>query len=353
MRRARLYLPYAAWPESDRTRWEAAFKTGTDPFDDCGPAAHLAARTQLQLRYAYGKFLAFLSAKHDSLLARTPAARLDRKIIEEYVNWQPKCCGGITTANYLNHLQFALRYICPSQDWSWLLQIARRLAAQAERRPDKHHLVTSETLYALGSELMDRTTANGISARTRSVQTAFRDGLIIALLALIPLRRRTLAALRIGKHLVRSGDRWLLDIPAEDIKTKRSIEYPISAELSGRMDFYLNQIRPQIPGSGTHDYLWASSRGRPMSDGSIYNTVRRRTRKTLGFPVNLHRFRRAAAALWSTQDPTNVRGVKDLLGHASFDTTEKYYIMSQSRIAGRALARVINNVGRDLSSRGR
>jgi len=80
----------------------------------------------------------------------------------------------------------------------------------------------------------------------------------------------------------------VLDIPAEDIKTKRPIEYPISAELSGRIDFYLNRIRPQIPGARTHDYLWASSRGRPMGDGSIYNSVRRRTRKALGFPVNLH-----------------------------------------------------------------
>ena len=80
---------------------------------------------------------------------------------------------------------------------------------------------------------MDRAIANGKSTKRRSVQTSFRDGLIIALLALVPLRRRTLAALRIGKHLVRSGNVWVLDIPAEDIKTKRPAEYPISAELSG------------------------------------------------------------------------------------------------------------------------
>src|ERR1035437_299574 len=346
MRSARLYLPYAAWPEDDRSRWEAAFKAGADLFDDHGPAVHLADRTRLQIQYAYGKFLSFLSARHCNLLARAPAARVDRKIIEEYVKSQPKSCGGITIANYLNHLQFTLRYICPTEDWSWLLKIAKRIATQAKRKPEKHHLVTSETLYALGIELMDRAIANGKSVRTWRVQTAFRDGLIIALLALIPLRRRTLAALRIGKHLVRSGDVWVLDIPAADIKTKRPIEYPISAELSGRIDFYLNQIRPQTPGAGTHDYLWASSRSRPMGDGGIYNSIRRRTRKALGFPVNLHRFRSAAATLWSAQDPANVRGVKDLLGHASFGTTEKYYIMSQSRIAGRALARVVSNAGK-------
>ena len=133
-------------------------------------------------------------------------------------------------------------------------------------------------------ELMDRVISYGRPATTRTMQNAYRDGLIIALLALIPLRRRTLAALRIGKHLVRSGDLWVLDIPAEDIKTKRPLEYPISKELSERIDLYLNQIRPRIPGAGMHDYLWASSRARPMSDRIIYNTVRRRTRKVLGFP---------------------------------------------------------------------
>lgn len=81
-----------------------------------------------------------------------------------------------------------------------------------------------------------------------------------------------------------------------------------------------------------------------MGDGAIYNTVRRRTRKALGFPVNLHRFRLAAGTFWSIRDPANVRGSKDLLGHASFATTEKYYIMAQSRLAGRALARTIDNV---------
>jgi hypothetical protein len=57
-----------------------------------------------------------------------------------------------------------------------------------------------------------------------------------------------------------------------------------------------------------------------MSDRAIYGSVRRRTRKELGFPVNLHR-----------------------LGHASFATTEAHYIMGQSRLAGRALAQIIRD----------
>ena len=40
----------------------------------------------------------------------------------------------------------------------------------------------------------------------------------------------------------------------------------------------------------------------------------------------------------------NVRGVKDLLGYATFATTEQHYIMAQSRMAGRALARAIEDL---------
>jgi hypothetical protein len=41
-------------------------------------------------------------------------------------------------------------------------------------------------------------------------------------------------------------------------------------------------------------------------------------------------------------DPVNVRGVKDLLGQATFGITEKHYIMGQSRLAGRALAQAVD-----------
>jgi site-specific recombinase XerC len=174
----------------------------------------------------------------------------------------------------------------------------------------------------------------------------YRDGLLISLLALIPLRLRTVTALRIGTHLVKSGDSWALDIPAEDVKTKRALEYPLCVELSEQMNVYLNRFRPCIPGAASHDSIWAARSGQPLSDRSIYERVVRRTFEGLALRVNPHRFRHAAAALWSVQDPANVRGVKDLLGHASFRTTEKHYIMAQSRMAGRMLDRAIDAVKR-------
>ena len=345
-RTAKMQLSYNQWPEEDRDRWGAANRSGADPFDDCGPAAHLAEPTRQNLKGCYARFLGYLSLKKSSLLACAPETRLNREIVADYVAFRAPSCSESGIAIELQHLRQALRYICPDVDCTWLHIIAKRIAAKAPPKQQKYHLVTSEILYALGIELMDRAVVNAAGNGNVPKSDAFdyRDGLLIALVASVPLRRRTIAALRIGKHLLKSGELWELDIPARDMKNYRPADYPISPNLSARINVYLGQFRGRIPRSNEHDGLWASDKGRPMDDGTIYDTVRRRTLVAFGFAVNLHRFRSAAGTFWSIHDPVNVRGVKDLLGHGSFDkTTAAHYIMSQSRIAGRALARVIGS----------
>ena len=343
MTRMRQYLPYAEWPEQDRRLWDSAFKKGEGLFDDCGRGAYLSERSQQQLQYVYGKFLKFVADRHPGRLSCEPAARINPDMIEQFVKFQPKTCGDVTISIYLNHLSLALTSIYPLYAWSWLVRMSERFAARGREKRKKYNLVTSETLYALGIALMDGALSKGKPITASSVQTAYRDGLIIAFLALIPLRRRTLGLLRIGEHLVGTGHGWAIDIPGSDTKSGRSLEFPLSPELSGRMDFYVREIRPQILGAEGNNYLWANRCG-PMSDKMIYKNVRRRTQKALGFPVNLHRFRHAAATFWCVRDPVNVRGVKDLLGHARFATTEQHYIMAQSRLAARALTQAIEEL---------
>jgi integrase/recombinase XerD len=342
-RKPRIYLPFEQWAAEDQARWQAAFTAG-DRFDGSGPGSHLAEATRRNLWISYARFLAFISANRQDLLDLRPEARIDRLVVAEYVAWRRRSCGYGMVAVDLDNLRGALRLICPGVDWSWLLTLTKRIRAAAPRKPRKYHLVTSEYLYALGIELMDQAVAEAEAAGRISRAHAFkyRDGLIIALLALVPLRSRTLVALRIGKHLVKTGDLWALDIPAADTKTRRPLDYPISKELCTRIDLYLARFRRRVPGTDTHTGLWASNKRRPMSAIAIYNAVRRRTNKAFGFAVNLHRFRHAAASLWSIRDPVNVRGAKDLLGQATFGITEKHYIMGQSRLAGRALAHAVD-----------
>jgi hypothetical protein len=109
---------------------------------------------------------------------------------------------------------------------------------------------------------MDRAVADADAAECTSKAHAFqyRDGLVIALLALVPLRSRTLSALGIAHHLAKTGDVWAFDIPAADTKTRRAIEFPVSREMSARIDSYLEQFRSRIPGADKHGGLWPSNK---------------------------------------------------------------------------------------------
>jgi integrase len=334
-----LGLPFQTWPPIDQALWEASFRPSEDPFSESGGASHFTGETRRALRSSYGTFLRFLSVEHPERLAGRPSTRIDRNIAMEYVVWRRPMCGAATIAAGLDRLRLVITYMCPGAEVSWLLPIAKRLAAQAAPKPARLHLVTSEQLYAVGIELMDDAKPSGSDHKADAF--LYRDGLIIALLAVAPLRRSSLAALRVGEHLLKSGDLWVLEIPAKDMKTRQPLDFLLSGPLSARIDRYLAEFRDAIPGAAKHSGLWPSNKGRPMDGGAIYVRVCQRTKDALGFPVNLHRFRHAAATLWSISDPKNVRGAKDLLGHSSFRTTEKHYVMAQSRLAGRALALAI------------
>ena len=342
-RAPRIYLPFEKWPAEDQARWQAAFKAG-DRFEGSGPGSHLAEATRRNLWISYARFLGFISANRTDLLGLPPEARIDRLVVTEYVAW--RSCGYGMVAFDLASLRGALRLVCPDVDWSWLLDLSKRFKAAAQHKARKYHLVTSERLYMLGIDLMDGAIAKSENTTLLSKEVAFqfRDGLLIALLAEIPMRSRTVVTLRIDEHLVKSGNTWALDIPAADTKTRRALDYPLSEEICERIDLYLDHFRNRITGADTHTGLWVSNKRRPMSAIAIYNTVRRRTKIAFGFAVNLHRFRHGAASFWSIHDPANVRGAKDVLGHASFSMTEKYYVMAQSRQAGRALAQIVDAV---------
>jgi integrase/recombinase XerD len=348
MRRvSKLQLPFSAWPDEDRHRWGEAFRPG-DFFDENRRGAHLSPATRNALRVSYAQYLRFVAEKYPLLLRKLPEQRIDRAKLAEYVVLLRRTNQDVSIVTSLHHLRLALRLICREEDWSWLLTVIKRIAASARRSAKRYGLVSSDQLYMLGLELMDKAVAlaDGQRKVSKTVAVQYRDGLLIAVLAGTGIRRRTVTALRIGNHLVKDGELWTLEIPAEDVKGKRPLDPYVSRVLSARIDLYLQRFRGRLPGAESHDSLWPSNKVGPMTGNAIYDAVFKRTKKAFGFGVNLHRFRHASGALWSVEDPANIRGVKDFLGHTSFETTEGHYLMSQSRIAGRTLAAAIDDLTR-------
>lgn len=346
-------LPFLAWPDDDRKLWQLAFEAG-DLFDDDLPTRRLASASRIAWKNSYDYYVRFVAAHHPERLALPPAARCDRELVAEYVEFLRRTCRETTVALRLDQLYYVMRAFCPESDWSWLRGMVRRISRGA--KPLAHKSVLSDRLFALGTSLMDLAASSVAADGTASERHAnlYRDGLMIALLAAIPLRLRTLTALRIGKQLVRAGARWELDIPGEDTKTGQPLDYVIAGRLSAYVDEYLLRFRSAYVRTGSEAALWLVRFDRPISAVTIRARITRRTKEAFGFPVSPHRFRHAAGTFCSVHDPANVRVAKDLLGHASFSTTQRYYISAQSRIAGRALQSVLRvRRGRRPPCRGR
>ena len=182
--------------------------------------------------------------------------------------------------------------------------------------------------------------------------TRFRDGLIIALLAARPLRRKNLCALRLGHHLARRGAIFWIGIPGEETKNGRPIEVPLPEELSRAMDRYLREYRPVLTQGRSLDCLWVSSRAKPMHEVSVYCQVRRITKETFGAPINPHLFRDAAATTLAIEDPEHVRIASQMLGHGSVRVTERHYNQARMLEAARRYQEEVRARRRGLRAEG-
>ncbi len=340
-------LPYQDWPPEDQVAWERAFAEG-DIFDDWGTGAHLAPRSRVTIQRGYARWLGFLSNSEPTALREPLADRVNRARVRAYIDAVSARCSPVTVWNDAKSLYDAIRLMAPTYDWTWLKAVKARLE---QRMPASRSapVIDSGHLLDLGISLMDGAVQAADDARLSNI-LRYRDGLIIALLAARPLRRRTLARLRIGRQLQRIGETWVLVLEPEDLKNKEHAEFPLSNFLVPYLEVYLREIRPKIQGAADHDGLWASPKGGAMTHGTIYAAVRRRTKEAFGLPLNLHAFRHSAATTIAMHDPDHVGVSRDLLTHRDLRTTQRYYDMSRSLTAGRVQANQIAKLRRKLRS---
>jgi integrase len=335
----RLSLPFADWPVVDRVAWQVATEAG-DLFDGSGPAAGWAPSTRASVCYDYGRWLMFL-ARHEPVALDQPLAlRPTPERIAAYLDHLATTVGSVGRHGYIRHLADALRVMAPGQDWAWLRRVVARLEAQRRPRSKPPRLVEASRLLALGYALMQSADRRLDQAEDdRAALLDYRDGLMIALLAARPLRRRNLAMITIGRHLICVGDAWHLVFAAKETKTGQPIEAILPDRLVPYLEHYLRAIRPRFPGADRHAGLWAGLKGRAITGQAIYDAIIQRTRVAFGHGINPHLFRDCAATTIAITAPDQIGVARDLLGHASLVTTEQYYNQARAIDASRLLAR--------------
>jgi integrase len=341
-RLVRVALRVEDWPAGDQALWAAAF-TQAELFDEVGRGVHLAPRTHLSLAYAYGRWLGLLAARDVSALALSPAERVTREQVVSYCEALARTNTGRSIASQLRHFRGALSLMVPGFDSGWLLTIAKQMEAQCAPRDKRARLRLSDELDAFADKLMNWADHDS-RRRSRPITKAalaYRDGLIIAILTIAPMRRANLASLTIGEHVIRVAPSWVIVLPAAETKGREEIEYPLSEKVSRALDRYLAFYRPVICGSSQHQGLWASAKGIQATGGGLYLAVSRRTQREFGAPMNLHLFRDAGLSFLAFHAPDQVHAGRDLLGHRNIRTGEKHYLHAQTVLAARRVAQII------------
>ena len=343
--RRRYSLSFRDWPEADRRAWEAALMV-RDVFDDGGVATPWRPATRTDAITAYGYWLKFLGDEDFTLLELNPAERVTTARVRAYLQALLSRMSAMGAAATLGQLVLALRAIAPGYDLTDLRAIHNAVQRRARPRDKRAKLVSAERLVMLGRKLMQQAEHNGVVADVR----AYRDGLLIALLAARPMRLGNLAALRIDQHVEVHGDHVLLKVSGDETKNGRPVEWWLPDDLVPFFRRYLRDVRPRFYRVDGHQGLWPSSKGKPLTAPGVYQLVILRTKAAFGCAINPHLFRDIAATTLALARPEQALLARDLLHHSDFRTTEGHYMHAQNAEAGRFYANKIDSLRRALKN---
>jgi integrase/recombinase XerD len=340
----RLHLPFADWPEIDRRMWHAAVDND-DPFAD-GPGGRLAQETLHKYWMGWRRFLGFLTLTVPDALEKTPLERLTAERVRRFVEHLRATNTPHSVAIQMDSLYGAARTLMPNKDWIWLRNIKTRLYAAAPRGSTPRPVITSIQLVDLGISLMEESQIPAGKPVSMANAIRYRDGLMIALLAQVPLRHKNFAAIEIGRDLIKEGDDWFIVIPPEETKTKIYLDFQVPESLRDQFSTYLTHVRPRMLRQRGCKSLWVSPKGGALSYSAVGPVVTRHTAERLGFRITPHDARDAAATTWAIAAPEHVGISRDLLAHTDLRTTTKYYNRAKGIEASRAHGHIISMLKR-------
>jgi integrase len=328
------HLPKELWPAEDRRLFQLAYLEG-DIFDDePSPGRHLAAATRNSIYFGWRRWLGFLHAHHPDDLLLGPAERITAERVRAYVEHLRADLSSISVATLVSQLYHGACLIASECDWSWLRALKTRLHALAEPQDRFKHLVPAHHTLDLGMKLMDTAFDIPLGGRkAREVQ--YRDGLILAIMSLWPIRRRSIAALTVGHHLRLDAGTARIKLSSEDTKAKRAEYWTAPDALDPYLARYIREIRPRLLRGADYDALWPSLKGGPLRGDAIYTMVRRRTANSCGKAMALHDFRRSAATFLAMDAPEKVGLIPGVLQHTGPEVGQQIYNLARSTNASR------------------
>jgi integrase len=270
------------------------------------------------------------------------AAQVTLTNVEAYITTLTARVRSVTVYNCIHMLRRAAELLAPTADFSWLAEIEKDLALVMEPRSKFDRLVLTGRLVEAGLTLVTeaRAFANTDRARARGV----RNGFMIVLLALCPIRLKNFAALEIGQTFKEVHGNWWIALPSIATKSRRPDERRVPKLLNPFVDLYLNQSRAVLLGSSPPtNALWISSTtGGRLTTKNLGTLISKITLETIGVDVSPHLFRTAAASAAAAYGGNIPHLASALLNHTDPRVTEEHYNRASSMSAAAAYALIIS-----------
>ena len=246
----------------------------------------------------------------------------------------------VTVWNSVYKLRRAAQLIAPGCNFKWLAEIEKDIALVMVPRSKAERLVLTERLVEVGLTLTREAELFGKSAFARAV--GVRNGLLIVLLALHPIRIKNFAALAIAHTFVNIDGRWWLHIPSDDTKSHSVDQRQVPEFITDLVDRYINVHRSILcRGNAGQSALWISSTtGRRFTTKNLGTLISKITRDTIGVDVSPHLFRTAGASTAALYGGKYPHLASALNGHRDTRVTEEHYNRSMGLSAGEEYASI-------------
>lgn len=217
--RRRQSLPVAEWPAADRTLW-AGLTRGGGVLDPRGPLAHLKSVSLDGIAVCHGRWLCWVAQVHPAALAEDPVARCTGA---RFVAWlaDSRELAPASRQRQAEKVLRLLRAAAPDADWrahERQVALLRREARLTPSRRKAGRILSSACLLRAALDLAARNPGPGSTPDLRDARRR-RDATMVAVLAVMPLRRRAFVALALGRSVLRDGDRIVIALDATMTKT--------------------------------------------------------------------------------------------------------------------------------------
>ena len=331
-------LPLDQWPGADRSAWAGACRPA-ERLKRGGVASHMKEITRRDLARRYGYFLDHLQRTEGLDLNAGAGTLVIPDRVECYIAELQARVSSVTVHGSIYKLRRIAQLLAADRDFSWLTEIEKDLALVMEPKSKFERVVYTNILVEAGIALMAEADAATRSALARARQ--FRNGLMVALLSLHPVRLKNFAALEIGRTFVKTNDSWWILLAASETKEGRPDERPVLDFLKPWIDRYLSIHRPTLARNDA-SALWLSSNdGRAMTYLAVEDVISRTTLAMVGVNVSPHLFRTAGASTAAVYAGNHPHLASALLHHTDPRVTEEHYNRATSTSAALSYAALI------------